>query len=102
MAKQFTYKQFERLLVRVADDNDTFYHCIPKTVQIIRDILTIDYPYQQDDIEYIADMVNFHLRSLQYCGDKWRFPISKYLDEICQGELYLSEFINFHHKNNAT
>lgn len=94
MIKQFTYKEFLRLLMRVADDNGRAYHCTLETISLIRHILATDYPYQQDDIEYIADTINYHLRCLQYKGEKRRFPISKYLDQICKDEFYISEYLN--------
>lgn len=94
MIKQFTYKEFYRLLVRVAHNDGTAYHCTPETIQTIRNILNTDYPYQEDDIEYILDVTNYHLRCLQYNGVKQRFPISKYLDLICKDEFYISEFLN--------
>ena len=93
MIKQYKYKEFERLLERVAADDQGAYHCTPETVRSIRDILHTKYPYQQDDIEYILDVVNYHLRRLQYKGDKQRFPVSKYLDMICKDEFYITNFL---------
>lgn len=93
MAKQFTYKEFWNLLVRIANDDGTDYHCAPETIHVIRNILHTDYPYQEDDVEYISDMINYHLRRLQYNGCKRRFPVSKYLDQICAGEFYITEFL---------
>lgn len=93
MAKQFKYKEFWRILERVAGNNDSTYHCTPQTLQVIHNILYTDYPYQQDDIEYIMDVMNYHLRCQQYTGDKHRFPISKYLDQICKDDLYVVDFL---------
>lgn len=94
MVKQYTYKEFSRLLMRVINDKEGAYHCTPETVSIIRTILYTNYPYQQDDIEYIADTINYHLRRLQYKGDKRRFPISRYLDSICSDEFYVTEYLD--------
>ena len=93
MAKQFKYKEFLRILERVAGNSDSAYHCTPNTIQVIRNILHTDYPYQQDDIEYIMDVMNYHLRCQQYTGNKQRFPISRYLDQICSDDLYVAEFL---------
>lgn len=89
-AQQFLYAEYLRLLERVILNTSGFYHCRPETVQTIRDILYTDYPYQEDDIEFLMDMTNYYIRQSGYSGKKSRFPISKYLDMICQEELYLN------------
>lgn len=93
MAKQFTYKEFWRILTRVTHNDDT-YHCNSDTIQLLRNILDTDYPYQEDDIEYLLDVTNYHLRRLQYKGVKQRFPISSYLDLICKDDFYITEFLD--------
>lgn len=89
---QFLYAEYLRLLERIILNRSGFYHCKPETLCVLRQILYTEYPYQEDDIEYLMDMTNYHMRKSEYSGRKSRFPISKYLDTICQDELYISAF----------
>lgn len=59
---------------------------------MLRQILYTEYPYQEDGIEYLMDMTNYYIRKSGYSGRKSRFPISKYLDLICQDEFYINSF----------
>lgn len=92
-APQFLYAEYVRLLERVILNKSGFYHCKPETLCILRQILYTKYPYQEDDIEYLMDMTNYYIRKSGYSGRKSRFPISKYLDMICQDEFYISAFV---------
>lgn len=38
------------------------------------------------------DITNYYIRKSGYSGRKSRFPISKYLDLICQDEFYINSF----------
>lgn len=91
-APQFLYAEYLRLLERVILNKSGFYHCRLETICILRQILYTEYPYQEDDIEYLMDMTNYHMRTSGYSGRKSRFPISKYLDLICQDELYINAY----------
>ncbi len=91
-APQFLYAEYLRLLERVILNKSGFYHCKPKTLCMLRQILYTEYPYQEDDIEYLMDMTNYYIRKSGYSGRKSRFPISKYLDLICQDEFYINSF----------
>ena len=86
---QFHLEEFTRLLHR-ASGTDAFLHCAPETKDIIRQILTTDYPEQEDDIEYLMDMINYELRKRGYSGPKRRFPATKYLDQLCRDPLYIT------------
>lgn len=91
-APQFLYAEYLRLLERVILNKSEFYHCKPETLCILRQILYTEYPYQEDDIEYLMDMTNYYIRKSGYTGRKSRFPISKYLDAISKDEFYISSF----------
>ena len=91
-APQFLYAEYLRLLERVILNKSGFYHCKPKTLCMLHQILYTEYPYQEDDIEYLMDMTNYYIRKSGYSGRKSRFPISKYLDIICQDEFYINSF----------
>ena len=86
---QFHLEEFTRLLHR-ASGNDAFLHCAPETKEIIRQLLTTDYPEQEDDIEYLMDMINYEMRKRGYSGPKRRFPATKYLDLLCKEPLYIT------------
>ena len=89
-APQFLYTEYLRLLERIILNKSGFYHCKPETLYMLRQILYTEYPYQEDDIEYLMDMTNYFIRKSGYSGRKSRFPISKYLDLICQDEFYIN------------
>nr|WP_303661550.1 hypothetical protein [Bacteroides intestinalis] len=91
-APQFLYAEYLRLLERVILNKSGFYHCKPETLCVLRQILYTEYPYQEDDIEYLMDMTNYYIRKSGYTGRKSRFPISKYLDAISKDEFYISSF----------
>ena len=91
-APQFLYAEYLRLLERVILNKSGFYHCKPETLCVLRQILYTEYPYQEDDIEYLMDMTNYYIRKSGYIGRKSRFPISKYLDAISKDEFYISSF----------
>ena len=91
-APQFLYAEYLRLLERVILNKSGFYHCKPETLCVLRQILYTEYPYQEDDIEYLMDMTNYYIRKSGYIGGKSRFPISKYLDAISKDEFYISSF----------
>ncbi len=91
-APQFLYAEYIRLLERVILNKSGFYHCSPETICILRHILYTEYPYQEDDIEYLMDMTNYYIRKSGYSGRKSRFPISKYLDLICKDEFYIDAY----------
>lgn len=91
-APQFLYAEYLRLLKRVILNRSGFYHCRPETICTLRKIVYTDYPYQQDDLEYLMDMTNYYIRKSGYSGRKSRFPISKYLDMICKDEFYIDEY----------
>lgn len=86
---QFHLEEFTRLLHR-ASGIDAFLHCAPETKEIIRRILTTDYPEQEDDIEYLMDMINYEMRRRGYSDPKRRFPATKYLDRLCRDPLYIT------------
>lgn len=85
---QFFYKEFSRLLERAAGD-DNFLHCNSHTKTVLRQILSTDYPEQEDDIEFLMDMVNYKMRNRNYTGQKHRFPATKILDQLCSEPLYI-------------
>ena len=89
---QFHFAEFERLLKRAICGHDSFYHCSAVTVATIKDILYTDYPEQEDDIEFLMDMVNYHLRQTGYKGSKPRFPVSRHLDQFCAEPLYINTY----------
>lgn len=91
-APQFLYAEYLRLLERVILNKSGYYHCKPETICTLRQILYTDYPYQEDDLEYLMDMTNYYIRKSGYSGRKSRFPISKYLDLICRDEFYIDEY----------
>lgn len=86
---QFFYEEFTRLLERAASGDD-FLHCNPHTKAVIRQILSTDYLEQEDDIEFLMDMVNHEMRKRNYTGQKRRFPATKLLDQLCSEPLYIS------------
>lgn len=92
-APQFLYAEYIRLLERVILNKSGLYHCKSETINILHQILYTEYPYQEDDIEYLMDMTNYHMRKSGYSGRKSRFPVSKYLDLICQDEFYIDEYV---------
>ena len=81
-APQFLYAEYLRLLERVILNKSGFYHCKPETLCVLRQILYTEYPYQEDDIEYLMDMTNYYIL----------VTISKYLDAISKDEFYISSF----------
>lgn len=89
MIPQFHLEEFIRLLHR-ASGNDDFLHCRPETKEMIRLILSTDYPEQKDDIEYLMDMINYEMRRRRYSGPKRRFPATRYLDRLCKDPLYIT------------
>lgn len=91
-APKFLYAEYLRLLERVILNKSGFYHCRPETICVLRQILYTDYPYQEDDLEYLMDMTNYYMRKSGYSGRKSRFPISKYLDLICRDDFYIDEY----------
>lgn len=91
-APQFHTAEFERLLIRIADGNNSFYHCSAATVTTIKEILCTDYPEKEDDIEYLMDMSNYQMRKTGYKGSKTRFPISRHLDRFCAEPLYINAY----------
>lgn len=91
-APQFLYAEYKRLLERVILNKSGFYHCQPETLCTLRRILYTEYPYQEDDLEYLMDMTNYYIRNSGYSGRKSRFPISKCLDLICRDEFYINAF----------
>lgn len=86
----FKYNEFVRLLERILLNKSGFYHLKDDTIAMLDQILHSCYEYQRDDIEYIMDMVNYYMNHTGYSGKKSRFPISKYLDIICQGDFYIT------------
>lgn len=90
---QFHLEEFTRLLHRAAGADD-FLHCRPETKVIIRQILWTDYPEQEDDIEYLMDMINYEMRKKSYHGPKRRFPATKHLDRLCSGPLYITSWLS--------
>lgn len=86
---QFKLEEFTRLLQRAAD-NDSFLHCNPETKAVLQQILSTDYPEQEDDIEFLMDMINYEMRKREYSGQKRRFPATKYLDRLCAEPLYIN------------
>ena len=76
---QFFYEEFTRLLERAASGDD-FLHCNPQTKAVIQQILSTDYPEQEDD----------EMRKRNYTGQKRRFPATKLLDQFCSEPLYIS------------
>lgn len=87
---QFKLEEFKRLLERIANGTDDFYHCSPSTVTLINRILTTQYSGKTDDLEYLVDMINCQMRMSGYTGPKSRYPISRPLDRLCQDPLYLN------------
>ncbi len=87
---QFHMAEFERLLTRIVCGNDSFFHCSGATITTLKEILHTSYPEQEDDIEFLMDMVNYRMRQSGYKGAKSRFPISRHLDQLCAEPLYLS------------
>ena len=87
---QFHMAEFERLLTRIVSGNESFYHCSAATIATLKEILHTDYPEREDDIEFLMDMVNYHMRQSGYSSAKSRFPISRHLDQLCAEPLYLS------------
>lgn len=87
---QFFYAEFERLLWHIAEDTENHFFCRPITIIVIKRILTTDYSFRADDIEYLMDMTNYQIRLQKYTGKKSRFPISRHLDQFCQDELYIN------------
>lgn len=86
---QFFYEEFIRLLKRAACGND-FLHCLPRTREVLDRILSTDYPEQEDDVEFLMDMVNCEMRRRNYSGRKRRFPAARILDQLCREPLYIS------------
>ena len=86
---QFHFEEFTRLLERAAGA-DGFLHCRPHTKTVIRQILSTEYLEQEDDIEFLMDMVNYELRKRNYTGQKRRFPATRILDQLCDEPLYIS------------
>lgn len=85
---QFHYEEFARLLERAAG-TDEFLHCSAHTKAVLRRLLSTDYPEQEDDIEFLMDMVNYEMRRRNYTGQKRRFPVTKILDRLCNEPLYI-------------
>lgn len=89
---QFHLEEFTRLLQRTIDGDD-FLHCNSHTKVILEKILSSDYPEQEDDIEFLMDMVNYEMRKRDYTGRKRRFPVTKLLDQLCCEPFYISVLI---------
>ena len=86
---QFHFEEFTRLLERAASA-DGFLHCSPHAQTVIRLILSTDYLEQEDDIEFLIDMVNYEMCKRNYTGQKRRFPATRILDQLCDELLYIS------------
>lgn len=87
---QFKIVEFIRLLERVIKENESYYHCEPFTVAVLSQILVTDYPEQEDDIEFLMDMINYQMRTKKYTGRKSYFPVSKHLDQLVKEPLYIN------------
>lgn len=85
---QFHFEEFTRLLEGAAG-TDEFLHCNAHTKAVLRRLLSTDYPEQEDDIEFLMDMVNYEMRRRNYTGQKRRFPVTKILDRLCNEPLYI-------------
>lgn len=92
--KYYKYADFYRLLQKIIADTTGTYHCAPLTLRFLKLILITEYPYKEEDIEYIMDMINFYMRKKNYTGPKKMFPISKYLDKICRQDFYIDQYVN--------
>lgn len=88
--KQFQYLEFLNALHKLLEGNENRFLCRYSTKTMVAKILSTDYPYQEDDIEYLLDMVNYHMRLLNYESKKQYFKLGKALDKIIpESEFYL-------------
>ena len=57
---------------------------------MIEKILHTYYPYREDDIEYLLDMVNYQMRMTNYDSKKKYYKLGRALDHIIlDSEFYL-------------
>lgn len=92
--KQFKYLEFVNKLHKVLEDKETRYHCKYKTRVKLENILGIDYPYKEDDIEYLMDMVNYHMRNTGYDSKKKYYKLGQVLDSImAESVFYIDEIV---------
>lgn len=92
--KQFQYQEFISALQKLLDGKENRLLCRYSTKHKIERILDTDYPYQEDDIEYLLDMVNYQMRLTNYDSNKKYYKLGKVLDGIIlDSELYLDSII---------
>ena len=95
--KQFQYQEFYNALSKILCGEESRFYCKPATRKLICKIMNTDYPYKDDDIEYLLDMVNYELRLVHYDSKKKYFKLGKTLDKIVlDSEFYIDAYI----KNN--
>lgn len=92
--KQFQYLEFLNALQKLLEGKENRLLCRYSTKNKIARILHTDYPYQEDDIEYLLDMVNYQMRLTNYDSKKKYYKLGKALDSIiCESEFYLDSML---------
>ena len=88
--KQFQYLEFVNTLQKILEGKENRLLCRYSTKSMIAKILHTDYPYREDDIEYLLDMVNYQMRMTNYDSKKKYYKLGKVLDHIIlESEFYL-------------
>ncbi len=88
--KQFQYLEFVNTLQKILEGKENRLLCRYSTKSMIAKILHTDYPYREDDIEYLLDMVNYQMRMTNYDSKKKYYKLGRALDHIIlDSEFYL-------------
>lgn len=89
--EQFQFQEFYNALCKLVSGSEHRLRCRQETKLLIHLILTLQYPYQSDDLEYLMDMVNYELRLTHYNGKKSRYYLGKALDRIVSNSVFYIE-----------
>ena len=91
--KQFQYLEFMSALQKLLESNENRFQCRYSTKMTVDRILRTEYPYKEDDIEYLLDMVNYEMRLTDYDSKKKYYKLGKVLDKIVpESEFYVDQF----------
>ena len=91
--KQFQYLEFMSALQKLLESTENRFQCRYSTKKTVPKILYTDYPYQEDDVEYLLDMVNYEMRLTDYDSKKKYYKLGKVLDKIIpESEFYVDQF----------
>ena len=90
--KQFQYLEFMNALQKLLTCTENRFQCRYSTKKMVERILSTEYPYKEDDIEYLLDMVNYEMRLTDYDSKKKYYKLGKVLDKIIpESEFYVDQ-----------